>query len=216
MPIKNSKHPVRKTLNDLKNQTKTTIKDEHSQPIEEFGAVQAAVFETNIPTQEEAPVNIEATNGQNVWDAVISSQRMEIEDWKSKAIRATADATNLQKQFDIDIAQAKKNGKKSVAKSIMSFLTALNLAFAFVPQSEDEKVNKFVNTLKFSFASLVKELGEISIEVLTPAIGDSFDPIFMSAVNPGTGESGEIKVKQVVSPGLRIDGNLIQPCSVLI
>lgn len=145
----------------------------------------------------------------------ISSQSFEIEDWKNKALRISADLQNFQKQTEIDQQQAKKATKKSTIQNILPFLNTLNISFSYTPKSEDQAVNVFVETLRNSFNKLVLDLKNNNIEILTASSGDVFDPTFMELLNSDfVGE--EPKVRQIVSVGLKIDNQLIQPISVIV
>ena len=145
----------------------------------------------------------------------INSLELEVDDWKSKSLRIAADLQNLQKQHDLDSVGIRKRVKKDVINPVISFVNTLNLAFAFSPETQDEKVLKFVKTLKFSFETLLKDLNNQNIKIIIPEIGTNFDAETMTALNiPEDNETA--KVKQIVSVGVEIDKQLIQPVSVMI
>ena len=145
----------------------------------------------------------------------INSLELEVDDWKSKSLRIAADLQNLQKQHELDSVGIRKRVKKDVINPVISFVNTLNLAFAFSPETQDEKVLKFVKTLKFSFETLLKDLNSQNIKIIIPEIGTDFDAETMTALNvPEDNETA--KVKQIVSVGVEIDKQLIQPVSVII
>lgn len=145
----------------------------------------------------------------------INSLELEVDDWKSKSLRIAADLQNLQKQHELDSVGIRKRVKKDVINPVISFVNTLNLAFAFSPETQDEKVLKFVKTLKFSFETLLKDLNSQNIKIIIPEIGTDFDAETMTALNvPEDNETA--KVKQIVSVGVEIDKQLIQPVSVMI
>ena len=145
----------------------------------------------------------------------INSLELEVDDWKSKSLRIAADLQNLQKQHDLDSVGIRKRVKKDVINPVISFVNTLNLAFAFSPETQDEKVLKFVKTLKFSFETLLKDLNNQNIKIIIPEIGTNFDAETMTALNvPEDNETA--RVKQIVSVGVEIDKQLIQPVSVMI
>ena len=140
----------------------------------------------------------------------------EIEDWKNKAYRFSADLQNLHKQNQLDLQQARKKGKQTVIDLLLPFVNTMNLSFAFIPDSEDESLKKFVNTLKSSFDKLIADFGAAGIEFLVPEVGDDIDPEYMSVLN-ATGEEGdEAKVARIVGVGVRIDGQLVQEATVMV
>lgn len=151
--------------------------------------------------------------GNEMLENELKFAKSEIEDWKNKATRLTADIQNLNKQSELDLVQAKKSAKKNSIGTILTFLNTLNLAFSFVPETEDQKMLVFVETLKTSFDKALQDLKTIGVEVLVPAIGENFNPELMSLLN--SPEDLEPKIKQVVTLGIKIDGVLVQPASVL-
>jgi molecular chaperone GrpE len=147
----------------------------------------------------------------------VKSLHSEVEDWKIKSIRISADLQNMQKQSELDIHQAKKSAKKNTVISLMDFLNTLNISFNFIPDTDDEKVKNFINTLKMSFDKVINELKSSGIEVLRVDIGDTFDPEYMNILSIQESENGtQDKVSQIVGLGLKIDGQLVQPASVIV
>jgi len=74
----------------------------------------------------------------------------ELIDWKEKSGRIYAEMQAITKQHDLEIAQSKKSAKKNIASGLLDFLNTLQISFSFMPQTDDEKVNKFTQTLNLS------------------------------------------------------------------
>ena len=147
--------------------------------------------------------------------AQLATQSLEIEDWKNKALRISADFQNFQKQTEIDQQQVKKVAKKSVIQNILPFLNTINISFSYAPKTEDKAVIVFIETLKNSFNKLILDLKNNNIEIVVASIGDLFDPGFMEILNSDFNQENP-KVKQIISVGLKIDNQLIQPISVIV
>ena len=196
----------------------TQINEISSSPAEEL-ASQVDPRAEDLASFEEAPTpdNSPAAGQTEALEARVSVLQQEAEDWKSKCLRTLADLQNLQKQTELDIQQAKKQAKKNTVFSLLDFLNTLNIAFSYVPETEDEKILNFIATLKGAFEKVVNELKNSGIEVLRVEPGQDFNPEFMNILNTQVGE-GEVenKVVQVVGLGLRIDNQLVQPASVII
>lgn len=141
--------------------------------------------------------------------------KAEAEDWKSHSTRLSADLQNLTKQHQLDITTAKKSAKKKTISAVLNFLNTLNLAFAFAPKSEDLNIQKFVDTLKISFEKIIEDLKVDGIEIITPKIGEEFNPSYMSLLNGTSGIENPV-IQQVVSLGLKVDGSLVQPAAVMV
>lgn len=136
------------------------------------------------------------------------------DNWKSKAMRATADLQNFQRQSQLDIQQSMKLGKKKVSRTLIPFLTAMNLAFSFAPETDDEKVLAFIETLKKSFEQVQKDLTQEEVELIVPEIGSEFDPATSDSLNAQSGD--EPIVKHIVTVGLKVDGQVVQPATVML
>jgi molecular chaperone GrpE len=150
-------------------------------------------------------------------ESKIAAQAIEITDWKNKLLRSTADLQNFQKQTEIDQNQTKKATKKATIKNILPFLNTLNISFSYTPKTEDKNVQTFIDTLRNSFNKLMLDLNTSDIEILTAQTGDLYDVNFMEILNYDFSPVNDtIIVKQVVSVGLRVDSQLIQPISVIV
>ena len=123
---------------------------------------------------------------------------------------------NTQKQHDFDLASTKKSTKKGVATTMATFVNTFNLAFSYIPNINDEKIQKFINTLKASFDKSISDIKVHNIEFLIPKTGDIFDPNFMEILNPDSVQGEEVQVKQVVSVGIKVDNQLIQAASIMV
>ncbi len=147
----------------------------------------------------------------------LDSLTKELEDWKNRTLRIAADLQNTQNQFELDMATAKKSAKKSVAINIVSFINTMYLAFVYAPQNLDENTKNFINTLKSNFKKAIEDLKVSQIEIIIPDSGDDFNPETMSILNPeAVIDESSAKVKQVVSVGLKVDEQLIQPVSIMV
>jgi molecular chaperone GrpE (heat shock protein) len=147
--------------------------------------------------------------------ASISVKDTEIQDWRDKAYRFSADLQNVTKQHEIDLQQASKRGKKSVVQTLLPFIDAMNLSFSYVPESDDEALTKFVTALKGSFEKMVSDFSNTGIEFLVPEEGDVVDTTYMSVLN-ASGDEEDVVVSKVVGVGVKIDGQLIQEATVMI
>lgn len=158
----------------------------------------------------------------NLMDFILKSEEEikrvtdEASEWKNKAFKYAADVENLQKHNQIQTQEVAKNTQKKLLKTLLPFLNTLQLAFSYLPQTEDPKIQKFFNTLKFSFNSLSSDLSASGITLIIPEIGSEVDPVTMSILNGQEVEGDLPVVKNVVSVGLKIGDFVITPASVMI
>lgn len=147
----------------------------------------------------------------------LNSQKAELENWQNQATRYAAEIQNQAKQFEFDLATAKKSSKKSIITLVIGFLNTLNLAFTYTPKTDDATVQKFVNTLRFSFDQMISDFKVSGVEIVIPKIDEDFNAETMSILNSdAVNEDEHPKVKQVVSLGLKIDDQLVQPAAVMV
>jgi molecular chaperone GrpE (heat shock protein) len=129
-------------------------------------------------------------------------------------IRKEADLQNIIRQNQFDIANSKKSTKKSVAMQILHVMNTLSLAFQHLPQVENADFDKFIQTLISSFDKSIQDLKLVGIEIVVPKIGDLVDLNYMNLLNTPQDQS-DLTIKQVVSVGLKIEDQVVQPASVL-
>ena len=140
----------------------------------------------------------------------------DLNSWKERALRVSAEMANLQKQHELDLGGVKKSGKKAVSTQLITFLNTLNLAFSFAPSSEDQKIQTFITTLKTSFDRVITDLKTAGVEIILPKPGDEFSAETMSALDVAQNSEENPKVSRIAGVGYKIDGQLVQPASVLL
>lgn len=160
---------------------------------------------------EQQSVMSEQTEDQRL----IEELENKTKEWENLAKRYAADLKNLANQHSLDLQQTRKITKKISLSPVLEFLNTLHLAFSFSPETEDEKVIKFINTLKTSYEKVITDLDTQGYNIIQPNTGESFDPESMNALNQN--ESNEHpNVKHTVSMGCKIDGVVVTPAMVMI
>jgi molecular chaperone GrpE (heat shock protein) len=164
------------------------------------------------PIEIETIVEETTTSEEITVNPRIEELELELKNTKEQVLRLAADSANKDKQFLIDIENSAKKSRKTVVKNLLPFLTTINLSFSFAPKNEESK--KFIEQLQKALKKLNEDLESSNVEFITPALGTAFDPISMQALN--NTENEEPKVKSLASIGCKIDGQMIQPASVII
>ena len=191
-----------KKLNNLKNANKKAQSNQQSSEIKnEVEQIPKTDFDKTNLELEQIKVELE-------------SSKIEITDWKNKALRAIADMTNSKKQQELESIQIKKSIKKSISKPILDFLNNQFLIITYLKDITDQKALTSLETIKISFDKLVTDLKNQGIEVIIPAIGDEFNPEIMQGLN--TTDNEEAKIEHIVSLGLRIDTQVVSPAMIML
>jgi molecular chaperone GrpE (heat shock protein) len=168
----------------------------------------------NLKTIDEQNQKIAELNDKiKEQQTLITEQKESIETTTQKMIRVLADSENLKKHQELENQQVRKSLKKSIAKNLLEFLNNQFLTLNFLKEVEDDKTKSSLNTLKVSFDTIVSDLAKQSIEFIIPEVGGEFDPESMQVITKTTEEA---KVVTIVTLGLRIDGQVIQPASVIL
>lgn len=204
--------------NDKKTQQKTTLPPIKTHKAKISTGNQVDSLRSNQESYPENNLNPETQTNQDDFVAPqndeINALQDQIADLKNSLIRKEADTQNLIKQHHFDIENAKKSTKKSVANQVLHVVNTLSLAFGHVPKVQNPEFDKFIQTLISSFEKSISDLKLVGIEIIIPKIGDEIDLNYMSLLNTPQDQS-DLTVKQIVSVGLKIEGQIIQPASVL-
>jgi molecular chaperone GrpE (heat shock protein) len=210
-----SKSKNLKKLNTLKNSPKPIPLSEIKIPKTEPAP---APKKQTAPKPEVPKLEPESVVSKNAEIALLKiqleSKEAESKDWQAKAFRYVADLENYKKQQELEVSQIKKNTKKYAVKPLLEYLNNQYLALNFIKDITDEKTTKALAMFRTSFDKLVIEYNLQGVELILPKEGDEFDPVVMQALAPT--EDEHAKVKHIVSLGLKIDNQLIQPVMVVL
>jgi molecular chaperone GrpE (heat shock protein) len=212
-----------KKLNNLKNghkQTNLKVEKNNTKPEDEqMKTVKntQAIIKDEIKKESKDQVKLTdktEVSQAELLKAQLKSKEEESKDWQNKAFRYVADLENYKKQQELELAQAKKNAKKNAIKPLLEYLNNQYLSLNFIKDITDEKAQKAFATFNSSFEKIIIEYKLQGVDLILPKPGDSFDPVTMQALTPPTDE--EAAVKHIVSLGLKIDNQLIQPVMVVL
>ncbi len=201
--------------------TPSSIADLDKDCIETSDIIQENVMDRDDNEQHEdsnSEVNIDNDKINSelaMLTAQLQSSQMESKDWQNKAFRYMADLDNTRKQHDLDLAQSRKKTKKSLVNPLLEFLNNQYLVLTFIKLEDNEQLKKSISTLQISFTKLVADLQSQGVEIIIPLVGADFNPETMQALNSPE-DTTNTKVQNIISLGLKIDNQLIQPVMVMI
>jgi molecular chaperone GrpE len=209
-----------KKLNSLKNGVKQTNVKVVKNPATEADLEEQLSPQVSNPNSKSKPVgdakqteNIEVSELE-LLKIQLKSKEDESKDWQNKAFRYVADLENYKKHQELELAQTKKNTKKITVKPLLEFLNNQYLSLNFIKDITDEKAQKAFAAFNSSFEKIIVEYKLHGVELILPVVGDKFDPVTMQALAPT--EDEEAIIKHIVSLGLRVDNQLIQPVMVVL
>jgi molecular chaperone GrpE len=148
--------------------------------------------------------------------AELDAVRAEIQDLKDKFLRAKADADNIRRRAEIDVAAAHKYGLERFASEIVAVRDSLDLASTVELANSAEAIQKMHEGLELTLKLLDGVFEKFGITLIDPK-GEKFDPNRHQAIS--TVESGETPanhVVNVVQKGYVLKDRVLRPAMVVV
>ena len=149
--------------------------------------------------------------------ARIAELEEEIASLKDQFLRAMAEAENVRKRSERQLAEAHKYGVANFARAVLTIADDLSRALAAVPEDQrqgDGLLQTLLGGVEAVERELVKALETHHIERIDPA-GEPFDPNFHEAMfEVPNSEFPSGTVAQVIQPGYRLHDRLLRPARV--
>jgi molecular chaperone GrpE len=144
--------------------------------------------------------------------AALETERDALQD---KFMRALADAENARKRSDRDRREAERYGGSRLARDLLPVFDNMKRAVAAVPEDAREANKALIEGVELTMRELLNVLGKHGVRVISPEVGDRFDPqlheAMFEAPMPGT-VAGE--VIQVEADGFILHDRLLRPAKV--
>ncbi|MGU3494732.1 nucleotide exchange factor GrpE [Xanthobacteraceae bacterium A53D] len=163
----------------------------------------------------EAEVNTGATESVEAEKAQLEA---EVAAFKDKYLRAFAEAENIRRRADREIADAKVYGIASFARDVLNVADDLSRALAAVDQETKDTaegaLKGLIDGIELTERSLLKNLEKHGVRKVEP-VGEKFDPNLHQAmfeIPDATVPAGT--VMQVVQSGYVIGDRVLRPAMV--
>ncbi|WP_175418342.1 nucleotide exchange factor GrpE [Marinitoga sp. 1138] len=131
---------------------------------------------------------------------------------KSYAINLKVDFENYK-----DLVQKEKNRiKKEAKESVIKQLIPLYKNFSIV-MANQENLESFAKGVEMIYKSFVSTIENVGVEFIKPEKNQKFDPFEHDAIERvETDEVEEYHVYELVSPGIKLEGKIIEPAKVKV
>jgi len=132
--------------------------------------------------------------------------------------RERADAVNLRRRHDEQIASLKNVVKANVIRDLLPVIDNFERALKHVPQEashEDQKLLDWIDGVKKILAQFEKTLEQLGVEKIK-TVGEPFDPKYHEAVSVDGGDGGEEVVSEELQPGYKLGDDLIRHAMVRV
>ena len=127
--------------------------------------------------------------------------------------RERADATNIRRRHDEQLAGLKNMTKASIVRDLLPIVDNFERALKHVPK--DLEGNDFVKGVQGIVKQFEKTLSDIGVERIK-TVGEEFDPTYHEAVAMEEGDGDKEIVSEELQAGYKIAEDVIRPAMVRV
>ena len=147
-------------------------------------------------------------------DQVVDKLETDLAEARDAALRAQADAINVQRRAEQDVEKARKYALERFVGELLPVVD--NMERALEAAGDSEAAKPIVEGVELTLKSLMDALGKNGVEAVDP-MGEPFDPQIAQAMsmveNPDVEPNTVIAVMQ---KGYNLNGRLIRPAMVMV
>lgn len=148
-------------------------------------------------------------------EAELDALRAERDEYKDKFMRALAETENARKRSDKARREAEQYGGSKLARDMLPVYDNMKRALDAAGDEERAAAAALIEGVELTMRELRNVFKKHGVEVITPEVGDRFDPqlheAMFEAPLPGT-KAGEII--QVSAEGFMLHDRLLRPAQV--
>ncbi|WP_299859924.1 nucleotide exchange factor GrpE [uncultured Roseobacter sp.] len=141
--------------------------------------------------------------------------RAERDEFRDRFMRALADAENARKRSDRDRREAENYGGSKLSRDMLPVYDNMKRAIETITEEQKEANSALIEGIELTMRELLSVFKKHGIEIITPEVGDRFDPqlhqAMFEAPVPGT-KAGDII--QVAAEGFMLHDRLLRPAQV--
>nr|WP_309502731.1 nucleotide exchange factor GrpE [uncultured Roseovarius sp.] len=148
-------------------------------------------------------------------DVELDTLRSERDSLQDKFMRALADAENVRKRAERDRREAENYGGSKLARDLLPVYDNMKRALDTVNEDQKAAAPGLIEGIELTMRELLNVFGRHGIQIVSPEIGDRFDPqqheAMFEAPLPGT-NAGDII--QVSTEGFMLHDRILRPAQV--
>ena len=170
------------------------------------------------PFNDASPEEVEAAMAANASDE-LERLKAELEELKAKSseladqyLRAKAEAENVRRRSEEDVAKARKFGIEGFAESLLPVIDSLDAALAIQNATPEQLREGSDATLR----QLTSALERNKVLAINPAAGEKFDPHYHQAISMVPAEQPANTVVNVLQKGYVLNDRLLRPALVAV
>ncbi len=156
--------------------------------------------------------------GELSLEEMVAQLQEDVTDAKDAAMRAQADAQNIQRRAEQDVEKARKFALERFCSELLPVADNLERALeaAAIAAIDDEIVKPIAEGVELTLKSFRDAMNKFNIEVVDPQ-GEPFDPQLHQAMSMV--ENNEVEpntVTAVMQKGYTLNGRLVRPAMVMV
>lgn len=146
-------------------------------------------------------------------DALIAER----DEWKDRALRAAAEAENVRRRGETQIADARAYAIQKFARDLLGVADSLERALQAAPKQADDASAGLVTGLEMTYKSLLTAFDANGLKRVAPAPGEAFDPNLHQAMmeQPSDTVAGGAVI-QTLQPGYALSGRTVRAAMVAV
>lgn len=137
----------------------------------------------------------------------------QLEELTAALQRERADATNLRRRHEEEIAGLRNRAKANVVRELLPVIDNFERALKHAPKDLED--NDFVKGIRAIVKQFEKTLADIGVERIK-TVGEQFDPRLHEAVSLEEGDGSQEIVSEELQAGYRLGDDIIRHATVKV
>ena len=153
-----------------------------------------------------------ASAEEKTLDKLLAEAQARIDEQRDAHLRAVAEAENIRKRAQADVAAAHKFGVERFAEGLLPVTDSLEAALAAAadaPQALRDGIELTLRQLKAAFQ-------KAGLNEIAPAVGDRFDPHLHQAMAAVESAAAPNTIVAVMIKGYRLHDRILRPALVTV
>jgi molecular chaperone GrpE len=196
-------------MNEIRRSAMTELNRPQSDPTELTAAMDETSASKAKVNEDKTPET--ATESMPSLEQLLKKAELDAEEHHDAWLRAKADAENIRKRAQIDIASAHKYAVENFSTELLAVMDSLEAALAV----ENATVENFKNGMELTLKQLTAAFEKFNIKVINPE-GAKFDPHLHQAMCTVNSDLAPNTVVQVMQKGYVLNDRVIRPALVSV
>lgn len=174
--------------------------------------MQDPMNETGVPGTDENKATEPMMETMPSLEQLLKKAELDAAEHHDAWLRAKADAENIRKRAQTDIANAHKYAIENFSTQLLAVMDSLEAALAV----ENATVENFKDGMELTLKQLTAAFEKFNIKVIAPTIGEKFNPHQHQAMCTVDSEIAPNSVVHVMQKGYMLNERIIRPALVTV